>query len=400
MSSSSSSSSSLPPSWAKTPSGLRRARDLGVPFVGVPGTHNAITDVAGVEVGYRTLIRGDGPLVIGQGPVRTGVTAIHPRGRAHIGVPVMAGVHSLNGNGEMTGWSWVEECGRTELPILLSNTHAIGVAHDSVIRWMQEQRPTTAPLWCLPVVAETFDGMLNDINGFHVTRDDVVAALETAHGGAIDEGSVGGGTGMVCYEWKGGSGTSSRKVTVGAGPGFEGHVGHAGTVGVFVQANFGRRALLTIAGAPIGRWLVEQDERRAASAARETPEQGSIIVVVATDLPLLPHQLKRLARRAGLGVGRSGGIAGHGSGDLFLAFSTGNASFFDPGGAPRALEAVPDDALSPVFTAVVQATDEAILNALVANNDMVGRDGKCVPALPHDVVERWMRHMARGPDAG
>jgi D-aminopeptidase len=375
-----------------------------VPFSGTPGEHNAITDVAGVEVGYRTLVRGDGPLVTGQGPVRTGVTAIHPRGRAQLGIPVMAGVHSLNGNGEMTGWSWVEECGRTELPIVLTNTHAVGVAHDSVIRWMQRQKPTTAPLWCLPIVAETFDGLLNDINGFHVTNEDVVAALEGAHGGVIDEGSVGGGTGMVCYEWKGGSGTSSRRVTVGAGPGFEGRIGHDGTVGVFVQANFGRRALLTIAGAPIGRWLAEQDERALAAkgddeAPRETPEQGSIIVVVATDLPLLPHQLKRLARRAGLGVARSGGIAGHGSGDLFLAFSTGNASFFDEGGTPRGLMAVPDDALSPVFAAVVQATDEAIVNALIANESMTGRDGRCVPALPHDVVERWMRHLARGPDA-
>jgi L-aminopeptidase/D-esterase-like protein len=366
--------------------------------VGTPGAHNAITDVAGVEVGYRTIVRGHGPLVVGQGPVRTGVTAIHPRGRADIGVPVMAGVHSLNGNGEMTGWSWIEECGRTEMPLLLTNTHAVGVAHDAVIRWMQRQRPTTAPLWCLPVVAETFDGKLNDINGFHVTTDDVVAALESATGGAIDEGSVGGGTGMVCYEWKGGSGTSSRRVTVGAGPGFEGQIGHDGTVGVFVQANFGRRALLTVAGAPLGRWLAAAEERARVSAGPEVPEQGSIIVVIATDLPLLPHQLKRLARRAGLGVGRSGGIAGHGSGDLFLAFSTANASYFDPGGTPRSLLAVPDDALSPVFAAVVEATDEAILNALVANEAMVGRDDVCVPALPHELVERWMRHLARGPD--
>ncbi|MBM4280902.1 MAG: P1 family peptidase [Deltaproteobacteria bacterium] len=387
----------MPPAWARTPSRRRRARDLGVPFAGVPGTYNAITDVDGVAVGYRTIIRGDGPLVVGQGPVRTGVTAIHPRGLSGIGVPVMAGVHSLNGNGEMTGWAWIEECGRTEMPLLLTNTHAVGVAHDAVIRWMQQQRPTTAPLWCLPVVAETFDGKLNDINGFHVTTADVTAALEAATAGPLDEGSVGGGTGMVCYEFKGGSGTASRRVVVGEGPGFEGHRGHEGTVGVFVQANFGRRPLLTVAGAPIGRWLAEQEERAGGKDGIELPEQGSIIVVVATDLPLLPHQLKRLARRAGLGVGRSGGIGGHGSGDLFLAFSTGNAVFFGPGGGPRALLAVPDDALSPVFTAVVQATDEAILNALVANEAMVGCDGHRVPALPHDVVERWMRHMTRGP---
>jgi L-aminopeptidase/D-esterase-like protein len=304
-------------------------------------------------------------------------------------MPVFAGVHSLNGNGEMTGFVWIEECGRTELPIVLTNTHSVGLARDAVVKWILARHPARAPQWGLPVAAETFDGTLNDINGFHVVDADVFAALDDARGGAIDEGSVGGGTGMVCYEFKGGSGTSSRRVTVGAGPGFEGRSGFAGIVGAFVQANFGRRELLTIAGVPVGRWLVEE-ARDAAVDVVDKPEQGSIIVVIATDLPLLPHQLKRLARRAGLGIGRSGGIAGHGSGDIFLAFSTANAAFFAAGGEPRALSAIPDDALSPVFGAVVQAVDEAILNALVANEDMVGKDGVRIAALPHDVVTRWV----------
>jgi L-aminopeptidase/D-esterase-like protein len=295
----------------------------------------------------------------------------------------------------MTGFVWIEECGRTELPIVLTNTHSVGLARDAVIKWMLRRHPARAPLWGLPVAAETFDGTLNDINGFHVGDDDVFAALDDARDGAVDEGSVGGGTGMVCYEWKGGSGTASRRVAVGAdATGGGGHIGH---VGAFVQANFGRRELLTIAGVPVGRWLVDEARAQDAAAVVERPEQGSIIVIVATDLPLLPHQLKRLARRAGLGLGRSGGIAGHGSGDIFLAFSTGNAEFFAPGGLPRPLTAVPDDALSPVFGSVVQAVDEAILNALFANVDMEGRDGVRVPALPHDVVARWVRPYAAAP---
>jgi L-aminopeptidase/D-esterase-like protein len=387
---------------------------VGVPLLGEPGPNNAITDVDGVEVGYRTLVRGAGPLVVGQGPVRTGVTAIHPRGRAGTGIPVFAGVHSLNGNGEMTGFVWIEECGRTELPIVLTNTHSVGLARDAVVKWTLRHHPGRAPQWGLPVAAETFDGTLNDINGFHVGDDDVFAALDDARGGPVDEGSVGGGTGMVCYEWKGGSGTASRRVVVGADLA-QGVVGHAGHVGAFVQANFGRRELLTIAGVPVGRWLAAEAAASSSTASSssssspsssssssapggaERPEQGSIIVVIATDLPLLPHQLKRLARRAGLGLGRSGGIAGHGSGDIFLAFSTANADFFAPGGNPRALVAVPDDALSPVFGAVVQAVDEAILNALFANADMVGRDDVCVRALPHDVVDRWVRPLASAP---
>ena len=372
----------------ETPTGKRRARALHIPLLGVPGPHNAITDVDGVEVGYRTLIRGEGPLVVGQGPVRTGVTAIHPHGRAGAGVPVFSGVHSLNGNGEMTGFVWIEECGRTDLPIVLTNTHSVGLARDAILKWTLARG--RLPEWGLPVVAETYDGQLNDINGFHVTDDDVFAALDDARGGAIDEGSVGGGTGMVCYEHKGGSGTASRVVVVGEAIGTP----CSGTVGAFVQANFGRREQLTVAGLPVGRWLLEQ----AAAAPSNKPDAGSIIVVVATDFPLMPHQLKRLARRAGLGVGRSGGIAGHGSGDIFLAFSTANADFFAKGHAPRTLTALPDDALSPIFTAVIQAVDEAILNALIANDTMRGVNDHCVPALPHAEIERWCE-LVRAPPA-
>lgn len=381
-----------------TPTGKRRARALRTPFDGTPGRLNAITDVEGVEVGYRTLIRGEGALVVGQGPVRTGVTAIHPRGRAAAGTPVFAGVHSLNGNGEMTGYVWIEECGRTELPIVLTNTHSVGLARDAVVKWMLARQPARMAPWALPVAAETFDGLLNDINGFHVTDADVFAALDDASGGALDEGSVGGGTGMVCYQFKGGSGTSSRVVHMGGDRSPSTH----GMVAAFVQANFGRRELLTLCGLPIGRWLGVPPESTAlpghASAATAGPhdEQGSIIVVIATDLPLMPHQLKRLARRASLGVGKSGAIAGHGSGDIFLAFSTANAEFFAAGQHPRALAALPDDALSPVFAAVIQCTDEAIWNALVANADMTGIDGRVVHALPHEPVERWCReHLAR-----
>ena len=371
-------------SHLQTPSGKPRARALGVPFVGVAGENNAITDVAGVEVGYRTLIRGDGPLVVGEGPVRTGVTAIHPRGRAGAGVPVFAGVHSLNGNGEMTGFVWLEECGRTDLPIGITNSHSVGVCRDGILKWMLRRHPERMPEWGLPVVAETFDGSLNDINGFHVTDADVFAALNDACAGAIDEGSVGGGTGMVCYEHKGGTGTASRVVVIGEA----GEASVRGTVGALVQANFGRKEQLTIAGLPMGRWLSK------GAPTVDAPDAGSIIVVIATDLPLLPHHLKRLARRCGLGVGRSGGIAGHGSGDIFLAFSTANAAFFDTTTAPRlsgprALEAVPDDALSPVFAAVIQAVDEAIVNAMIANEEMVGKNGHRVPALPQDLVTRW-----------
>ena len=377
--------------WHHGPDLKRRARDLGIPFDGEPGPLNAITDVAGVSVGYCTLISGEGPLVRGQGPVRTGVTAILPRGHEGAGVPVFAGVHSLNGNGEMTGFVWVEECGRTEFPIVITNTHSVGLARDAVLKWMVSRHPERMPEWGLPVAAETYDGTLNDINGFHVHDAHVFEALDSAHGGPLLEGSVGGGTGMVCYEWKGGSGTASRKVSIG-----EGEIRTEGMVGAFVQANFGRRHQLKIAGLPVGRWLEKTSENTSKidTSFSNDADQGSIIVIVGTDLPLLPHQLKRLARRAGLGIGRSGAIAGHGSGDIFLAFSTANRSFFETSGAgARELEALPDDILSPVFSAVIESVDEAILNALVCNKTMVGRDGHTVEALPHGPIETWCKSM-------
>jgi L-aminopeptidase/D-esterase-like protein len=361
-----------------TPSGKRRARALGIPFQGRPGPANAITDVPGVEIGYRTLIRGEGRLVVGQGPVRTGVTAIHPRGRAGAGTPVFAGVHSLNGAGEMTGFVWIEEAGRTELPIVITNTHSAGLARDALAKWMVRNFADRMERWVLPVAAETYDGHLSDINGFHVRDEDVFAALDTAAGGPVEEGSVGGGTGMICYEFKGGTGSASRALDLD---------GAAGVVGVLVQANFGKRQQLTIAGLPVGRWLTED--------APGLPDHGSIIAVIATDLPLLPHQLKRLARRAGLGIGRSGSIAAHGSGDIFIALSTANAAFFASDLAPRALAALPDAALNPVFEAVIQAVDEAVLNAMVANTGMTGRDAHFVPALPHAPIETWMRDARR-----
>lgn len=357
-----------------TPTGKTRARALAIPFEGQPGLWNAITDVPGVAVGYRTLIRGDGPLVVGAGPVRTGVTAIHPRGRDGAGLPVFAGVHSLNGAGEMTGFVWIEEAGRTELPIVVTNTHSVGMARDALAKWMVRHFPHRMERWVLPVAAETYDGHLNDINGFHVTDADVFAALDQAVAGPIDEGSIGGGTGMICYEFKGGTGTASRILAL------DDRMFH---LGVLVQANFGKRAQFTVAGMPLGRWLEED--------APGLPDQGSIIAVIATDLPLLPHQLKRLARRAGLGIGRSGSIAAHGSGDLFVAFSTANAGYFAAKDRMRDLTCWPDEALNPVFAAVIQAVDEAVLNALVANDTMTGRDGHVVPALPRAQVAAWCR---------
>lgn len=362
---------------ATTPTGQPRARALGIPFRGTPGRWNAVTDVPGIEVGHRTLISGDGKLVVGKGPVRTGVTALHPRGRDGAGIPVFAGVHSLNGAGEMTGFVWVEEAGRTELPIVITNTHSVGTARDALAKWMVARHAARMDRWVLPVAAETYDGHLSDINGFHVTDADVFAALDAAQGGALDEGSIGGGTGMICYEYKGGSGTASRRLEL------DGGTFH---VGALVQANFGKREQLTIAGLPVGRWLADD--------APGLPDAGSIIAILATDLPLLPHQLKRLARRAGLGIGRSGSIAAHGSGDIFIAFSTGNAAFFAGKESMRTLQAWPDEALNPVFEAVIQSVDEAVINAMVANAPMTGRDSHHVPALPHAPIARWCRALA------
>jgi D-aminopeptidase len=365
-----------------TPGGRPRARAIGIPFAGEPGPLNAITDVAGVEVGYRTLIRGEGALVVGQGPVRTGVTAILPRGRDRADLGVFAAMFSLNGNGELTGSHWVAETGRCDGPITLTNTHSVGVAHDASIKWMV-RRFGFVGQWALPVAGETYDGWLNDINGFHVTEADVFAALDAAAGGPIEEGSVGGGAGMICYGFKGGCGTASRKVAFAG----EGHM-----VGVFVQANFGRREQLTIAGVPVGAALAHwRPEERAGG------EAGSVIAVLATDAPLLPHQLGRLARRISLGIGRAGAVSGHGSGDIFLAFSTANVEAVEAADHIARAEFIPDVALDSFFAATIQAVDEAVLNALVANETMTGAEGRTVHALPHDAVRRHLG-LGGGPD--
>src|SRR5271154_4188485 len=292
-----------------------RARDLGVPFDGTPGPNNAITDVAGVTVGHTTLISGEGKLIVGKGPVRTGVTAVLPRGKDSMMNPVFAGWYSQNGNGEMTGTAWVEESGFLEGPVMITNTHSVGTVRDSVIQWRVNhgQPDATGYWWSLPVVAETWDGWLNDINGFHVKPEHVFNAIDSAHAGPVEEGAVGGGTGMICNEFKGGTGTSSRKLSANEG-------GY--TVGVLVQCNYGRRPNLIIAGVPVGKEIPEDPAY--AAAPFDGSERGSIIVVVASDAPLVAHQLKRLARRVSLGLGRDGSVSGNGSGDIFIAFSTAN----------------------------------------------------------------------------
>ncbi|HUS17053.1 MAG TPA: P1 family peptidase [Chloroflexia bacterium] len=359
-----------------------RARDLGVPFAGTPGPLNAITDVDGVVVGHTTLIAGAGALRVGEGPVRTGVTAILPRGSG-AGAPVFAGWFALNGNGEMTGTTWIEESGALEGPVLITNTHSVGVVHDAVIAWQvrHAQLPGTGqaggPFWALPVVAETYDGYLNDINGFHVRPEHVFAALDGA-GPEVAEGNVGGGTGMICYQFKGGIGTASRRLAAEAG----GYI-----LGVLAQCNHGRREQLLVAGVPVGQDLPE--DLPGAPPARPGGDVGSIIVVIATDAPLLPHQLKRLARRGPLGLARTGSTAGNGSGDLFLAFATANPA---ADARPVAqLSALHNEVLSPLFDAVVQATEEAIINALVAAETMVGANDRRVVALPHARLREVLR---------
>jgi D-aminopeptidase len=364
---------------------MSRARDLGIPFDGSLGPLNAITDVPGVEVGHTTLISGEGRLEVGKGPIRTGVTAILLRGKRYD--PAFAGWYSLNGNGEMTGTTWVEESGFLEGPVMLTNTHSVGVVRDAVVAWMYGRGlyDPVAPgvYWSLPVVAETYDGRLNDINGFHVTRGHVFAALEGASGGPVAEGNVGGGTGMVCHQFKGGIGTASRKLDARQG-------GY--TVAALVQANYGSRHTLTIAGVPVGHEIADllpvTDSRDFAQGS------GSIIVVVATDAPLLPHQLKRLARRVPLGIARVGGMASNGSGDIFIAFSTAN-----PGAARRSglsnLEMLPNDRMTPLFETTAYATEEAILNALVAAKTMTGRDGNIVYGLPHDRLREVLAAFGR-----
>jgi L-aminopeptidase/D-esterase-like protein len=360
-----------------------RARGLGVPFEGTPGPLDSITDVKGVEVGYCTLISGDGKLVVGTGPVRTGVTAVFPRGKTSVD-PVFAGWFTENGNGEMTGTTWVEESGFLYGPVMITNTHSVGVVRDAVIAWQLQHGPGL-PLedwWSLPVVAETWDGYLNDINGFHVKAEDAEAAMRDAHSGAIAEGNVGGGTGMICFEFKGGTGTASRQLPEKLG---------AYTVGVLVQCNFGTRHLLRIAGAPLG---YEITGKRVWE-----DDTGSIIVVVATDAPLLPGQIKRLAKRVTLGLGRLGSISGDGSGDIFIAFSTANAGAGLEQKTAVALQMLPNDRMDALFEATVQATEEAVVNALVAAKTMTGADGHTVEALPHDRLREVLKKYNRLAEA-
>ena len=362
-----------------------RARDLGVPFDGTPGPLDAITDVAGVTVGHTTLISGEGKLQIGKGPVRTGVTAVMPRGKDSMSSPVFAGWWSLNGNGEMTGTTWVEESGFLEGPVMITNTHSVGVVRDAVIQWrVQHGQPDpTGYWWSLPVVAETWDGWLNDINGFHVKAEHAWHAIDSAHGGAVEEGSVGGGTGMVCNGFKGGIGTSSRKVDTKLG-------GY--TVGVLVQCNYGSRKNLRVAGVPVGLEIPEDAAYAGTSFAQE--DRGSIIVVVATDAPLVAHQLKRLAHRVSLGLGRNGSISGNGSGDIFIAFSTANSGAAKPDNLAQ-LTMLPNDQMNPLFEATVQATEEAVINAMVAAETMTGIESHRVIALPHDKLRAVLKKYTR-----
>jgi len=356
-----------------------RARDLGVPFEGTPGPLNAITDVAGVVVGHSTIIKGEGALKVGEGPVRTGVTAIVPRGKATNDDPVFAGVFDLNGAGELTGTHWIEESGFLEGPMMMTNTHSVGAVHEGTIAWRVKQGAAdeTGYWWSNPTVGETWDGELNDINGFHVRQANVFEALDSAKGGPVAEGSVGGGTGMICNGFKGGIGTSSRKLPEAAG-------GY--TVGVLVQCNCGRKRDLLIAGIPVGAEI-------AGKGAREE-DAGSILIVVATDAPLVGHQLKRLARRASLGLARTGSRSGNGSGDLFLAFSTANPGAASPKGLVH-LTMLPNDRMNPLFAATVEATEEAIVNSMVAAETMTGVNGYTVKALPHDELKRLLKKYNR-----
>ncbi|MGA9644151.1 MAG: P1 family peptidase [Terriglobales bacterium] len=355
-----------------------RARDLGVPFDGAPGTNNAITDVKGVEVGHTTLISGNGKLKVGEGPVRTGVTAVLPRGKASTDA-VFGAWFTLNGNGEMTGTTWLEDSGLLDGPVMITNTHSVGVVRDAVIAWkVKHGAPDMEGYWwSLPVVAETWDGFLNDINGFHVKPEHAFHALDSAHTGPVEEGSVGGGTGMICNEFKGGIGTASRVLGPKDG---------AYTVGVLVQCNYGRRDQLRIAGVAVGKEIPEHP-----AYGEDT---GSIIIVIATDAPLIPTQLKRVARRAALGLGRDGSYSGDGSGDIFVAFSTANPGAASPSGI-HDLKMLPNDSLDPIFLATVQATEEAIVNAMVAADTMTGIDGHTAIALPHDRLREVLKKYNR-----
>jgi D-aminopeptidase len=363
-----------------------RARDIGIPFDGMPGRFNAITDVAGVEVGYSTIITGSGKNILGKGPVRTGVTAVLPRGRNNN--PVFSNWYSLNGNGEMTGTTWITESGFLETPIMITNTNSVGVVRDAVLKWFVDTHWYKEDFWyTYPVVAETYDGFLNDIYGFHVKESHAYEALNTAASGRIKEGNVGGGTGMMCLGFKGGTGTSSRVVKI---------KDSTYTVGVLLQANFGRKSSLTIAGVPVGKELKDtlNNELKLPPASYRQEGDGSIIVVVATDAPLLPHQLKRIAARVPLGIGIVGGRGTNGSGDIFIAFSTANQSAFQRDDFTRVVE-LPNDLIDPLFEATVQAVEEAIINAMVAAETMEGINGNKSYALPHkltiDILKKYNR---------
>ena len=360
-----------------------RARDLGVPFVGEPGPFHAITDVAGVEVGLHTLISGAGTLKVGEGPVRTGVTAILPRGKQSAD-PVFAAWYALNGTGEMTGTAWVEESGFLRGPIMITNTHSVGAVHEAVIDWQYRSKKYQLFLHkffvALPVVAETYDGLLNDVTGFHVRKEHAIAAITSAAPGAVAEGNVGGGTGMMTYGFKGGTGTASRKTE------------HGYTVGALVQTNHGARDRFTVAGVPVGREITDLKPTFTPEPLEEGG--GSIIVVIATDAPVLPHQLKRLARRVPIGIGRVGGLGEDSSGDIFVAFSTAN-----PGTAAHddvaAVKLLPAGQINELFAAVAEVTEEAILNAMVAAETMTGINGNTVYALPHDRLQTILRKYNR-----
>lgn len=359
-----------------------RARDLGIPFEGTPGEWNAITDVKGVEVGYTTIIEGSGKLVRGKGPVRTGVTAIFPKGR-EFRDRVFGAWFTLNGNGEMTGTTWLEESGSLGSPILITNTHSVGVVRDAVIEWgaMKGTGEGYSGDFSLPVVAETWDGGLNDINGFHVKKEHVFQALDHAVSGPIAEGNVGGGTGMIAHGFKGGTGTASRKLEQRDG-------GY--TVGVLVQANYGSRELLRIAGVPVGKEITDLLPKRG-----QAPEgAGSIIVVVATDAPLLPHQLKRIVTRVALGVGVMGGRGENSSGDIFIAFSTANPEVAKTKDLAT-ITMLPNERINPLFRAAVEATEEAIVNAMIAAETMVGINGNTVYAIPHDRLKEVLKKYNR-----
>lgn len=366
-----------------------RARDLGIPFVGTTGEFNAITDVEGVEVGYSTIISGEGENIIGKGPVRTGVTAIFPRGRAKKFSPVYANWYSLNGNGEMTGTTWVTESGFLETPIMITNTNSVGVVRDAILKWYVDTDWYSGEnLWyTYPVVAETYDGVLNDIYGFHVKEKHVVEAINNATTGKIAEGNVGGGTGMMCLGYKGGTGTSSRVFSINDS---------TYTVGAIVQSNFGAKRNLSIAGVPVGVELkdVLNYELKAPPKSRREEGDGSIIVIIATDVPLLPHQLKRIAQRIPLGVGIVGGRGSNGSGDIFLAFSTANEGAFNRDNVTTA-ESMSNDRLLPVFEATVQVVEEAIINAMVAAETMEGINGNKAYALPHDLLIKILKKYNR-----